>query len=153
PTVSPSGASGGLRRQGGGRGYPGRGPPFGERSLPFWMAVTVERWSLLLLPIVGILLPLMRFLPMIYNAQMRKRVTRWYRVVHEIDHRLAHCTPEDAAAAAGPLRALPEENGEMTPPSPALLGELEVLKQHLEWLLSHAEEKATEAKVAAHSPR
>jgi TRAP transporter TAXI family solute receptor len=144
------------------RRYLRKGPPFLERYLPFWMAVTVERWSLLLLPIVGILLPLIRFLPMIYNAQMRKRVTRWYRVVHEIDHRLAHCTPEEAAAAAGRLRALQQEIGQMTPPSTGFMGELYDLKQHLEWLLSHAEEKATEAKVAAapvaaapraHSPR
>jgi hypothetical protein len=116
----------------------------------------------LLLPIVGILLPLMRFLPMIYNAQMRKRVTRWYRVVHEIDHKLAHCTPEEAAAAAGRLRAVQQEIGEMTPPSTGFMGELYDLKQHIEWLLSHAEEKATDAQAAAtpgaaapraHSPR
>jgi uncharacterized protein len=144
------------------RRYLRKGPPFLERYLPFWMAVTVERWSLLLLPVVGILLPLMRFLPMIYNAQMRKRVTRWYRVVHEIDHKLAHCTPEEAAAAAGRLRAVQQEIGEMTPPSTGFMGELYDLKQHLEWLLSHAEEKATDAQAAAtpaaaepkaHSPR
>jgi uncharacterized protein len=134
------------------RRYLRKGPPFLERYLPFWMAVTAERWALLLLPVVGILLPLMRFLPMIYNSQMRRRVTRWYRVVHEIDHKLAHCTPEEAAAAAGQLRAVQEEILEMTPPSAGFMGELYNLKQHIEWLLGHAEVQAAAA-PRAHSPR
>ena len=37
------------------RRYLRKGPPFLERYLPFWIAVTVERWALLLLPAVGIL--------------------------------------------------------------------------------------------------
>jgi hypothetical protein len=74
------------------RRYLRKGPPFLERYLPFWIAVTVERWALLLLPVVGITLPLFRILPGLYNAQVRKRITRWYREVHEVDHALARCT-------------------------------------------------------------
>src|SRR5437899_10926928 len=59
--------------------YLRKGPPFLERYLPFWIAVTAERWALLLLPVIGILLPLIRILPALYNSQMSKRVTRWYR--------------------------------------------------------------------------
>jgi uncharacterized protein len=134
------------------RRYLRKGPPFLERYLPFWMAVTAERWALLLLPVVGLLLPLIRFLPMIYNSQMRRRVTRWYRVVHEIDHKLAHCTPEEAAAAGGRLRAVREEISNMTPPSAGFMGELYDLKQHIEWLLGHAEAQAAVA-PRVHSPR
>jgi uncharacterized protein len=134
------------------RRYLRKGPPFLERYLPFWMAVTVERWTLLLLPVIGLVLPLSRLLPMIYNAQMRRRVTRWYRVVHEIDHKLAHCTPEEAAGASGRLRAVQEEISTMTPPSAGFMGELYDLKQHIEWLLGHAESQASAA-PRAHSPR
>ena len=134
------------------RRYLRKGPPFLERYLPFWMAVTAERWALLLLPLVGLLLPLMRILPMIYNAQMRRRVTRWYRGVHEIDHTLADCTPEEARAAAGRLRAVQAEILNMTPPSAGFMGELYDLKLHIEWLLGRAEERAAKS-AKAHSPR
>ena len=134
------------------RRYLRKGPPFLERYLPFWMAVTAERWALLLLPLVGLLLPLMRIVPMIYNAQMRRRVTRWYRGIHEIDHTLADCTPEEARAAAGRLRAVQEEILNMTPPSAGFMGELYDLKLHIEWLLGRAEERAAKS-AKAHSPR
>lgn len=128
--------------------YLRKGPPFLERYLPFWIAVTGERWALLLLPAVGILLPLFRILPPLYNSRMRKRVTRWYREVNEIDHALNAGTPEQASAAAERLRDLQLRLARIPPPPPGLMGELYDLKQHVEWLLNQA---ATQA-ASRHSP-
>ncbi len=134
------------------RRYLRKGPPFLERFLPFWIAVTVERWALLVLPVVGLFLPLIRILPSLYNSQMRRRVTRWYRLVHEIDHTLAQCTPEEAGAAAERLRRVQAEVSQMPPPPHGLMGELYHLKIHLEWLLARADAQAA-APAARHSPR
>jgi hypothetical protein len=87
----------------------------------------------------------MRFLPMLYNSQMRQRVTRWYRVVHEIEHSLARCTPDEARAAAERLRGVQTEILNMTPPPPGFMGELYNLKLHLEWLLDRANKQAAAA--------
>jgi len=129
--------------------YLRKGPPFLERYLPFWIAVTVERWALLLLPVIGILLPLIRILPSLYNSQMRRRITRWYREVNEIDRTLATGTPEEAAAAAERLRGVQAKLTHIAPPPPGLMGELYDLKQHVEWLLRQADAQA----AARHSPR
>ncbi|HYS17279.1 MAG TPA: TAXI family TRAP transporter solute-binding subunit [Candidatus Binatia bacterium] len=131
------------------RRYLRKGPPFLERFLPFWIAVTVERWALLILPAVGLLLPLVRILPSLYNQSMRRRITRRYRVVHEIDHTLARSTPEEARAAAERLRGVQAEISKMPPPPPGLMGELYHLKVHLEWLLEQADARAADR----HSPR
>src|SRR3989441_9034580 len=104
------------------RRYLRKGPPFLERFLPFWIAVTVERWALLILPAIGLLLPLIRILPALYNSRMRRRVTRWYRVVHEIDHTLAKCTPREARAAAARLRGGQGEGSRLEPPPPGPQG-------------------------------
>src|SRR6266508_1574205 len=109
------------------RRYLRKGPPFLERFLPFWIAVTVERWALLVLPVVGLLLPLIRILPSLYNSQMRRRVPRWYRRVQA-------------------------EVSQMPPPPHGLMGELYHLKIHLEWLLARADAQAA-APAARHSPR
>jgi uncharacterized protein len=127
------------------RRYLRKGPPFLERYLPFWIAVTVERWALLILPPLGLLLPLIRFLPGIYNEQMRKRITKWYRVVHEIDRALDQCTPEEARAAAERLRSVQSELATMPPPPAGLMGELYDLKIHVEWLLTRADAQAVAA--------
>jgi hypothetical protein len=131
------------------RRYLRKGPPFLERYLPFWIAVTVERWTLLLLPVIGILLPLFRILPALYNSQMRKRVTRWYREVHEVDHALTRCTAEEAKVAAERLRAIQEKLADMPAPPTGLMGELYDLRQHVEWLIAQADERAG----SRHSPR
>ena len=124
-------------------------PPLLERYLPFWIAVTAERWALLLLPIVGILLPLIGILPSLYNSQMRKQVTRWYREVHDIDHALAHATPEEAQEAAQRLRDVQARLAEIPPPPSGLMGEYYALKQHVEWLIERADAGA----AARHSQR
>ena len=131
------------------RRYLRKGPPFLERYLPFWIAVTAERWALLLLPVVGILLPVFRFLPGLYNAQVRKRVTHWYREVHEVDHALTRCTTEEAKAAAERLRAIQEKLAAMPAPPTSLMGELYDLRQHVDWLIAQADERAG----PSHSPR
>src|SRR5262250_1770089 len=131
------------------RRYLRKGPPFLERYLPFWIAVTVERWALLLLPVVGILLPLFRILPGLYNAQVRKRVTRWYREVHEVDHALTHCTAEQAKAASERLRGIQEKLAEMPAPPSGLMGEYYDLKGHVERLIEQADDRA----ASRHSPR
>jgi TRAP transporter TAXI family solute receptor len=131
------------------RRYLRKGPPFLERYLPFWIAVTGERWALLILPVIGILLPLIRILPSLYNAQTRKRVTRWYREVHEIDHALMHATPEEARAAIERLRGVQARLAEVPPPPHGLMGEYYDLKGHVERLIEHADERA----ASRHSPR
>jgi len=131
------------------RRYLRKGPPFLERYLPFWIAVTVERWALLLLPLVGILLPLIRILPPLYSSQMRKRVTRWYREVHDIDHDLAHATPEEARAAAERLRSVQARLTETPAPPSGLMGEYYDLKGHVERLIEQADDRA----ASRHSPR
>ncbi len=130
------------------RRYLRKGPPLLERYLPFWIAVTAERWALLLLPVVGIMLPLIGILPSLYNSQMRKQVTRWYREVHDIDHALAHATPEEAQAAAQQLRDVQARLAEIPPPPSGLMGEYYALKQHVEWLIERADARRGLASLA-----
>ena len=54
------------------------GRPFLQRYLPYWVAVLVERILLVLVPIVGLVIPLARTLPQIYGGVMRRRIARFY---------------------------------------------------------------------------
>lgn len=60
------------------RQYYRSGRPLLQRYLPYWAAVLVERVLLVLVPIVGILIPLARTLPQVYEAVVRRRVVRLY---------------------------------------------------------------------------
>jgi hypothetical protein len=54
------------------------GPPFLQRYMPFWMAVFVGRLLVVLIPVVGVLLPLLRLLPVAYGWYVRRRIFRLY---------------------------------------------------------------------------
>jgi TRAP-type uncharacterized transport system substrate-binding protein len=60
------------------RQYYRTGPPFLQRYLPFWMAGGVTKLLILLIPIVGVLYPLLQLLPAVYAGIMRQRIYRLY---------------------------------------------------------------------------
>jgi TRAP-type uncharacterized transport system substrate-binding protein len=85
------------------RAYFESGPPFLQKYLPFWVAALLDRLKYLLLPLITLMLPLMRVAPPLYVWRIRSRIYRWYRIVQELDHRIARRAPhtaQDTGAAA-----------------------------------------------------
>jgi TRAP-type uncharacterized transport system substrate-binding protein len=54
------------------------GPPFLQRYLPFWLAIFVGRLLVILIPVIGVLFPIVRFVPMLYAWGIRRRIFRLY---------------------------------------------------------------------------
>lgn len=54
------------------------GQPFLQRFLPFWLATFIERMVVMLVPILGIMLPLIRIVPWLYQFRIRQRLLYWY---------------------------------------------------------------------------
>jgi hypothetical protein len=62
------------------------GRPFLQNYMPFWMASLTGRLLILLIPIVGVLYPLMRLLPALYDWFMRRKITRLYGELRFLEH-------------------------------------------------------------------
>ncbi len=60
------------------RHYYKSGAPFLQRYRPLWMAVLGERLLILLIPLIGIVYPLVQFMPDVYQWGMRRRILRLY---------------------------------------------------------------------------
>lgn len=69
--------------------YHRQGVPFLQRYLPFWIASIVDRYVVLLIPFIAIMVPLLRSMGPIYSWRMRARVFRWYGELRDVD-RLIH---------------------------------------------------------------
>src|SRR5262249_20094089 len=54
------------------------GRPFLHNQLPFWMATAIGKLIILLIPILGVLYPMMRFLPNLFDWMMRSKISRLY---------------------------------------------------------------------------
>jgi hypothetical protein len=61
------------------------GPPFLQRYLPFWIAILVSRMTILLLPLVAVVLPLFKLMPLIYRWRIRSKIYRWYSKLRAFD--------------------------------------------------------------------
>ena len=66
------------------------GPPFLHNYLPFWMAVLIGKLVILLIPILGVLYPMMRFLPLLYDWVMRSKVLRMYGELRLLDDEMTN---------------------------------------------------------------
>lgn len=78
------------------------GPNFLQRHLPFWLASLIARTTILLVPLLFVLIPLIRMLPPVYRWRIRSRIYRWYAQLRRIDEHLrdADRKPDIAAALA-----------------------------------------------------
>ena len=61
------------------------GPPFLQRYMPFWAANLVDRLKIMLLPLIGLLFPLVKVMPPVVRWRIRSRIYRWYSQLRAID--------------------------------------------------------------------
>jgi hypothetical protein len=54
------------------------GPPVLQRYLPFWLANLIDRLWVLLIPFFAVVLPVVRFVPTVYDWRLRQRIYSWY---------------------------------------------------------------------------
>ena len=83
------------------------GPPFLQRHLPFWLAVFIDRMIVMLVPVLAILIPLIRFTPTVYAWRIKSRIYRWYGKLKVLE------VDMDSAKGAAEVRTLRERLDEI----------------------------------------
>jgi len=81
------------------RRYFTSGPPFLRRTLPFWAATLIDRLTVMLLPLIAIIIPLMRIMPPIYKWRVRRRVYKWYKKLRKLEGEIQDGVHDDDVAA------------------------------------------------------
>ncbi|MCW5575367.1 MAG: ABC transporter substrate-binding protein [Burkholderiales bacterium] len=61
------------------------GPPFLQRYMPFWVANLFERLLVLLVPLIAVLIPVLRLMPVVYDWKVKRKVFRWYRELKAVE--------------------------------------------------------------------
>ena len=93
------------------------GRPFLQNYLPFWIASLVARLLVLLIPIVGVIYPLLRFVPAIYGWSMRRKISRLHQELRFLEGELEAGAPGyDAASALARLSRLEQQANELRLP-------------------------------------
>ena len=110
------------------------GKGFLYRYLPFWLASLVDRAFVLLVPIIVLLIPGLRFAPALYSWRIRTRIFRRYGELMALERvALAPSTPEQRVEL---LKRLEEfEKAVITTKMPgSFADQLYVLRQHIKFV-------------------
>ncbi len=119
-----------------------RGPSLLNRVLPFWAANFFERMVVLLIPLITLMLPLMRFLPPVYRWRIRARIYRWYKQLRTIDTATnATLAASEQARLLGELSRIEEEVKQVSVPL-SYAEPLYHLRLHIELLRGKLREAA-----------
>lgn len=62
------------------------GPSLLYRYMPFWVATFLERFIIIVVPLLVVMLPLIKFLPQIMRWRVRSRIYRWYGELTLLEH-------------------------------------------------------------------
>jgi TRAP-type uncharacterized transport system substrate-binding protein len=107
------------------------GRPLLNRYLPFWMAVLAERLLLVLIPLMGVVFPLLRAVPSVYRGMMQKRITSLYGELKFLELELETRSAGDSKGDLIPrLDALQERAGHLRVPL-SCAQMLYTLKEHI----------------------
>jgi len=92
------------------------GRPWLQRYLPFWLAVFAGQLMVLLIPVVGVLYPLLRLAPALYGWSMRRRIFQFYGELKFLEDELEKRGTDAAADLLSRLDRLEQRTNHMKVP-------------------------------------
>lgn len=126
------------------------GLPLLQRFLPFRIASLADRYIILVIPLLVVLIPLLKAVGPLYRWRIRARIYRWYKHLREIDHQLdAGTLPERLEAEIEHLEGLEEQLARVEVPL-AYSNELYQLHLHLRYVIERLQ--ALQQRRALDSP-
>ncbi|WP_375780602.1 TAXI family TRAP transporter solute-binding subunit [Bradyrhizobium sp. ma5] len=118
------------------------GPPFLQNYLPFWMVELVGRLLVLLIPLIGLLYPIIRFLPSFYDWLMRTKIFRLYGELRFLDDTISSPAERDTAAMIAKLDQLEEQADSLKLPA-AYASMLYMLRNHIDLVRAKLQKRLT----------
>jgi TRAP transporter TAXI family solute receptor len=92
------------------------GQPFLQHNLPFWMTSLAGHLLVLLIPIIAVLYPMFRFLPVLYGWLMRRKIARLYGELRFLEDEITDGGPTDRAQLTARLDRLEKQANQLRMP-------------------------------------
>jgi TRAP transporter TAXI family solute receptor len=116
------------------------GPSLLQRYLPFWAANLIDRLKIMLLPLITLVYPLLKFIPPTYDWRMRSRINRWYNELQAIEGGVdAQLPPEDLKRRLAELDQIEANVQRLSMPS-SYGNPLYTLRSHIDLLRNELRE-------------
>ena len=121
------------------------GPSWLHKVFPFWIASTLDRLKILLIPLLALMLPLLKGMLPLYAFGIRFKIFRWYSTLREIDTKVAELTDLTAIdAETKRIKTLQHELLEQVSVPLSYMGEFYSLRVHIQLVLTRLRERREE---------
>ncbi len=117
------------------------GKSFFYRTLPFWLASLVDRTMVIVLPIVLLLIPGVKLVPLLYGWRIRSRIYKWYGALIALERGVITHTPEEQVQMLKQLDDIEASVNRMKMPL-AFADQFYVLREHIGFVRSRLESGA-----------
>jgi uncharacterized protein len=112
-----------------------KGDGFLEKFLPFWLANSIERLTIMIIPLLTLLFPLFKGALPLYRWKIRSAIYKWYKILHEVDSRLLNANKEELLAIKKDLTKMLDAIQKDTKIPLSYMGEYYDLKVHANLIL------------------
>lgn len=106
------------------------GKTFFYRTLPFWLASLLDRAVVIVLPVILLLIPGIRLVPMLYGWRVRSRIYRWYGELIALERGISRDSPQEQADILKRLDEIEMAVNRMKMPL-AFADQFYVLREHI----------------------
>jgi TRAP transporter TAXI family solute receptor len=108
------------------------GPSLLQRYLPFWLADLIDRLKIMLIPLIGVMLPLFKLAPPAYRWRIRSKIYKWYKTLKKMEESISgKVTSKEASKIILKLDQI-EHEARNTPVPLSYAEELYNLRMHIQ---------------------
>jgi TRAP transporter TAXI family solute receptor len=124
------------------------GAPMLQRYLPFWAATLIDRALVLVVPLFAVMIPAMRFAPLLYSWRVRGKIARWYGELKLLEHEIRNrYDPGKRAAYEHSLKDLEDKAFQRAIPL-GFTDQVYILREHIGLVRDILERRAKGERVA-----
>jgi TRAP-type uncharacterized transport system substrate-binding protein len=128
------------------------GKSFSYRYLPFWVASLLDRAVVVVLPVVLVVIPALRYLPAMYNWRVNSRITHRYRQLWALERQaLGTVSAEKRAALIDRLTQIERSVISLKVPG-SHAEQVFILRQHIRFVQENLLQRAREDSMRADAP-
>lgn len=122
-----------------------KGDSWLESIFPFWVASNIDRFKIMIIPLLTLLIPLFKGIVPLYTWTMRSKIYKWYDELNEIDKSIVTLSENELQEQLDCVEKLRVEIGNQTKVPLSFMGEYYNLLLHLDMIAnkikSHLENK------------
>ncbi len=114
-----------------------------DNYLPFWAAALIDRYLLFVVPIAILFIPLLGRSTWLVTFYNRRKITRWYRVMRDIDVRMAGMNLEQIDAAISTVDGIESQLRESLRVTEVWMPDFYGLMEHIELFQARLQKQRT----------